>query len=372
MFRKPARKPLGMPAFLVTVVLTLSASSCGHTEASLPPASPDVVMQSIRDYGRSHQALLIPGTSQKPDQSDFAYSAHIRSILVEEDFAQLEKIAQQNRVEKGRLLGGVWKVFAFYQGTGAPASYGTPTEADWQRHISTLKKWIAAYPKSTAARLSLAYLNVNYSWVARGSGFADSVSDAQWKLFRQRNAEAKSLLLEAGSFNDKDPFWFQVMQLVCHNEGWDKAQARELFDQAVAFEPGYYHYYIEYSRYLLPQWYGQPGDIQAFADEISSRVPDPDGSMFYFWILANRACYCQQPMEELRHASYEKLYKGYSSIVSLYGASNLNANRFAFMATTFLDQPAARDAFANITQMDQSIWTYQSIYDDSHEWATSP
>jgi hypothetical protein len=44
------------------------------------------------------------------------------------------------------------------------------------------------------------------------------------------------------------------MQLVSHNEGWNKTQARELFDQAVAFEPSYYRYYSEYSRYLQPQW----------------------------------------------------------------------------------------------------------------------
>ena len=37
-------------------------------------------------------------------------------MLVQEDFAQLEKIAQQNQIEKGRLLGGVWKTSAFYNG----------------------------------------------------------------------------------------------------------------------------------------------------------------------------------------------------------------------------------------------------------------
>jgi hypothetical protein len=36
---------------------------------------------------------------------------------------------------------------------------------------------------------------------------------------------------------EKDPFWYEVMQLVAHDEAWDQTDVRELFDQAVAFEP---------------------------------------------------------------------------------------------------------------------------------------
>ena len=32
----------------------------------------------------------------------------------------------------------------------------------------------------------------------------------------------------------------EAMHLVAHDEGWDQADVRELFDQAVAFEPEYY------------------------------------------------------------------------------------------------------------------------------------
>jgi transposase-like protein len=80
----------------------------------------------------------------------------------------------------------------------------------------------------------------------------------------------------------------------------------------------------------------------------------------------------RQAQEDLPRASYEKFSKGYANITRLYGVSNLNANRFAFIATTFRDQSAAREAFANITKMDESIWTYQSIFDNSREWANTP
>src|ERR1700739_4272648 len=100
--------------------LILTLSSCSRSEARRPPAEPEAVRQAVHDYGRSHQALLTPGVAEKPDQTDVAYSAHIRNILVQEDFAQLEKIAQQNRIEKGHLIGGVWKTWAFHNGSRLP------------------------------------------------------------------------------------------------------------------------------------------------------------------------------------------------------------------------------------------------------------
>jgi len=70
-------------------------------------------MRAIHNYGHDHQSLLFPGSSDKPEETDAAYSAHISIILVQEDFAQLEKIARQNRIEKGRLVGGVWTTLAW-------------------------------------------------------------------------------------------------------------------------------------------------------------------------------------------------------------------------------------------------------------------
>jgi hypothetical protein len=372
MSQQPFRKSLGIAGLLGLLVLVLSASSCAQSEASGPAAQPDVVMQSIRDYGRGHQALLSSATSAKPDQADIPYSAHIRAVLFQEDFAQLEKIAKQNRVEKGRLVGGMWKVVGFYNGTSALGEEDVPTDSDGQKLLAKLQKWQAAFPDSATVRLSLAYFYVNYAWSARGTGLANTVEDDQWKLFNERNARAKSTLLEAATLKEKDPYWYQLMQLISRNEGWDKAAARELFDQAIAFEPGYYHYYIEQSHFLLPQWYGEPGDIQAFADETLRRVPEPDGSMLYFWIFSSEVCYCQEGMRTLGHADYPKLRQGYANINKYYGLSNLNANRFAFMASVRLDKPLAQEAFASVSKMDEDIWQSEQTFEEIRAWANAP
>ncbi len=332
----------------------------------------DVVMQTIHDYGSGHAGLLSPGSSAKPDENDELYRAHINSLLVQQDFAELEKIARQNRTEKGRLLGGYWKNHEFFLATGYPRNVGGPKDSDYQDQIKTLNKWIAAYRESAAARISLANLYANYASFARGSGYANTVTDSQWQLFQQRTALAKQLLLEAARLKERDPNWYYAMQQVAYNEGWDKTEARDLLDQAISFEPGYYHFYRLHAQYLLPQWYGQPGDIPAFAEEISSRFPEPDSSILYFQIVSSLACYCEEAMADLRHVSYPKVRQGYTNLSRLYGTSNLTANRFAFMATTIHDKPSAHEAFAAVVTMDSDIWYTEAIFDSARNWADSP
>jgi hypothetical protein len=359
-------------SFILLVAFT--ANSCGVTHASEQPETAfDDVMKTIRDYGAGHAALLSPGTLEKPTEDSGLYQAHINTLLQQSNFAQLEKIAEQNRVEKGRLLGGYWKNHDFFDRTSSPTAIsGALKDSDYQAHIELLNKWINAYPQSAAARISLAELYYSYGFFARGEGLANTVNDHQWELFNDRVALALQHLLVAAKLKERDPMWYAVMLMIAQAQGWDKEQTRELVDQAIAFEPDYYHYYRIYSQYLLPQWYGEPGDIQRFAEEVSARLPEPNSSIVYFQIVSSLSCYCRQAMEDLPHTSYPKLRQGYLSLTQMYGNDNIIANRFAFMATMAKDKSIARDAFAQINTPLMGIWYTQDIYDDSRQWAAAP
>lgn len=372
MSKPPFPKAFEIAALAGLLALALSGSACTRSEARRPAADPEVVMKAVRDYGRGHQALLTPGSTEKPDQPDAAYSAHIRNVLVQEDFAQLEKIAQQNRTEKGRLLGGVWKIYAFYDGTGRLSGDLNSKQSDFQLQTATLNKWISAYPNSTAARLSLAQLYLDEGWNARGSGLANTVSRSQWDVMEEKTSQAKAILLEIAPFKDKDPMWYQAMMQVAQSEGWEKAQFRELFDQAVAFEPGFYHYYRLYANILLPQWYGEPGELEAFAAEIAKRVPEPDGSILYFQILSALDCYCKASIEALQTVDYPRIRQGYLNNSRLYGVTNLTANRFAFVASVLKDKSSAHDAFASVENMDGDTWQNPAVFEQFRTWANTP
>jgi hypothetical protein len=93
-------------------------------------------------------------------ESDTQYGAAINSLFVQENFAELEKIEQQNRVEKGRVAGGIWKSFSFIAIAVPPGE--VLKDSDYDFRFSIAKKWVAAYPNSANARIALANLYVRH------------------------------------------------------------------------------------------------------------------------------------------------------------------------------------------------------------------
>lgn len=329
-------------------------------------------MQVVRDYGRGYQSSVLPPPSPIPQETEQDYRAKIKEMILESDFAQLEKIAQQNRAERGLLLGGMWKDFAYYDELSDPPSLGEKTDEDYQNQITRLNQWLTAFPNSVAPRIALARIYTNYASFARGDGYASSVSNSQWRLHNERTAIAEKTLLEAARLKDRDPHWYQAMQQVSFRQGWDKTNELELLNQAVAFEPSYYNYYREYADYLKPQWYGEPGEIAKYAEQASLQLRDPEASILYFRITSTLACNCEPQIADLRGISWAKFKSGYSNVIRLYGKSNLNANRIAWVAFKMGDKAMAQEAFSSLDHMEMEVWWGPHTFANAREWAYTP
>jgi hypothetical protein len=85
------------------------------------------------------------------------------------------------------------------------------------------------------------------------------------------------------------------------------------------------------------------------------------------WSCPARLCYCKPDFGDLYQISYPIAKRGYANVTRFHGTSILNANRFAFMATTFKDQPSAHEAFAAISSMDMEIRYEESIVNNSRD-----
>jgi hypothetical protein len=163
------------------------------------------------------------------------------------------------------------------------------------------------------------------------------------------------------------------MQNVALAQGWDKQQARELLDEASAFEPTYYHFYREYANFLLPKWYGEEGDTQAFAEEVSTRLGNPDGDIVYFEIASLLACQCDEQRNSLTGISWPKAKQGYADLKRLYGTSNLKMNRFAYMSVMAGDKSSAREAFIALgTDWSHLVWRNFDSFESARAWASTP
>jgi hypothetical protein len=261
---------------------------------------------------------------------------------------------------------------AFYFAIHGTFLGANPDESDWKMFFDSLNQWVAAKPESAAARISLAQAYMGYAWRARGGGYASSVTNKGWEQFRERVGMASATLAEAARLKEKCPYWYEQMQTVALAEGWDKSQARELMEQAVTFEPDFYHFYREHANSLQTKWYGDEGELESFAEEVSDRAGGQKGDILYFEITSLKACQCDAEKDVLQDMSWPRIKRGYAALEQMYGVSNLKRNRFASMAVKAGDKEAARNAFAEMgTEWDKEVWNNDRQFENAKNWAMS-
>jgi hypothetical protein len=304
----------------------------------------------------------------KPPEEAEPYVSSITSYYLQRDFDQLEREAHEARIGEERFAGGSWKIYNFYAGVALPGRKTPADETVWNTYLAITKDWVAAKPESATARIALADAHLALAWKARGTGYANTVSDQSWDTFHSEIALVREALLEAAQRKERCPYWFALMQAVALADGWDPEDAQELFDQAVAFEPNFYYFYQNYAHYLEPQWFGKEGEREAFADDSSLHLGGDQGEIVYFEIASGEICSCN----DLAKMSWPRIQLGYEAIERLYGSSSLKRNRFAYLAYLAKDRAAARRVFGEIGESwDPGAWSSRNKFEEARAWAMS-
>jgi hypothetical protein len=297
------------------------------------------------------------------------YTGHITELINQKDFAGLEKAADSARSNKSRLPGGTWKLYDFYDTISKPWNGSAASEADWNTHMSFLKDWVSRQPQSTTAHIALAAAYLKYGYKVRGNGHADTVSEEGWHALGDGANSALKELQEAATLPVRCPYWYAAMMDVALAQGWSRARARELVEQSISYEPEFYHVYRLYANYLEPKWYGNEGEAEAFAEEISRRLGGREGDFVYFEIgsvLNCAPCGTGSPGFKL---SWSRIKDGYGAMEQMYGTSNSKMNRFAFMAVKAGDRATAKDIFTTIgDHWDNATWRRKQAFDAAREW----
>lgn len=255
-------------------------------------------------------------------------------LLQQDKFVELDCLADHVRSGKERFPGGLWKIHLLYQGLRLSVPYGVhATQEDSTDHLQRLQQWVMARPDSITARVALALAYLDYAGEARGSGYANTVSENGWKLYAERAAKADQILKEASTLPAKCPEWYVAMQDVAEDQGWSVEDARALFEQAIRFEPEYYTYARDLASYLLPKWSGAPGDTENFVQEIADRVGGDKGDILYFQVATADYVICG--CDDNPHLSWDRIKRGFEASEKYYGVSMLNLNRIAYLASYF-------------------------------------
>lgn len=312
------------------------------------------------------QAVTPLPESGNAEPNLLAWSQDLEAKLVAEKFDDLDQIANQLRRDKTRLRGGDWKLAVFYNVLDRPLL----DDKDSVDHLEHLRHWMTARPESITARIALARSLHRWAWVARGNGFANTVTPEMAKLFNERSQESLLVLEGSEKLGTMDPEWFLQMMAAGVALGWDNARMKSIFDRGVAFEPGFFYLYNNYANYLLPKWYGKPGDSSAFAKASADRVGGDDGDILYFRIatvMVNRSN-GNFPVEEL---DWHRILHGYTMLNQTYGTTNPHVNQLAFMAYKFGDREVAQQQFALIgNHWAEGVWRDKMFFDRVRDWSS--
>lgn len=324
-----------------------------------------------------------------------AYIDSHRAMLYSENFDKLDSEADVLLVTKARFPGGDWKPYRFFGAVGRPiGGYGdlserstmsdvpfanavhapldeSAVESAWQRHLSVLRHWHAARPKSSTGILALAEALVGYAWHARGSGYVDTVSNEQDKLFHERLSEAERLLSQHRSMVSRSPQFFCLMIDIGRGQGFHSNDVYRFVSAAMAVEPSYLHVYSTAARALTPRWLGEPGEWEHFANDVSQRLGSRDGSVAYGHIMWQIGMlYGMRAFFNENLVSWPRIKQGFLDREAIYGPSPELLSAFALLAVTAGDQKTAHDVFTEIGgQWDVTVWRQREYFDSCRKWA---
>jgi hypothetical protein len=284
----------------------------------------------------------------------YGLQRQVLQLLEKGDFAALEKQAEQLRQERTRFTDGGLKLNSFYEAFDRSRNFKR-SDSDWLQLIADLEAWNRAYPLSITARTALAWGWYGYGWFARGGGYADTVTDEGWKLYRDRLTRAAELAKEPGKPADC-PERYHLLLNVARGQSADDETYAQLFRAAVTFDPDYHYYYLEKAGNLLPRWGGAPGAVLRFAEETIKQAPAGMGNITYARIVS----FMQEngEIEDFKQSgvSWPILRAGFRDQMFRYPGSDWIANRFALFACLAED----REVFLELVNVDGFLYRHQA------------
>jgi hypothetical protein len=296
-------------------------------------------------------ARAVEGTQERID----SIQATVRTAFVAKRFVAINDLAGQMRQQRSRLADGRWEL-PFV--TGAVGWNLHPRDkAAWQARLAQIDDWIASTPRDSTPYLAKATVLVAYAWDARGGGWANTVDENDWRLFKERLVAAQQVLESSSAISKASPVWYETMQAVALGLSWPEPAYTSLFNEAVQREPTYYFFYFNAAQYFLPRWQGTPRDLAKFVDGAVNRTQTKEGQTLYARIYWSLLWAFKNQTFSPDRAKWPRMRQGFQDILRSY-PDNWNANAFAFYACMAEDWPTYLQATKLMTHPEPRMWMF--------------
>ncbi len=350
-------------SFVGAFAFTGCKEKASSSAAAVPKQHPGPVEHI--DTDERLQAARLEASVDPIDREIKIFRAEVRGAFDENRFDFLEEKAQALRKSKELFGNGSWKIFQFYQGIDNRFHTG---DDGWLTDLRRLEKWKKAHPDSITARIALAQFWVGYGWKARGSGYADTVTEERWAVFGERLKQAMAALDEAKRISDTDPCWYAVGLQLALGTGAPADDFDALVKGAVAIEPTFWGIDTQRAYSLLPRWYGKPGDWVKYADSVAKREGGL-GEEGYARVVIHMADFYADVFRDAK-ASWSVTKAGLATLRKKYPKSLEILSQTARLACMGRDRMIAKEAFEDLgdTYL-EGVWGKPERFVHFRTWA---
>jgi hypothetical protein len=355
-----ARRTLTLTIWLVvTVVFVGTGSGCNKR------ADPDSSAPTSSPISADHVEVV----TNEEEWVCEDFQNDIRAMALKGDFQKLEVIAGEFRTNKSQFSNGFLKLRAFYVAFGEYQSIG----GEYGTLITNLERWAAEQTNSITPRLALGEAYHGYAWVARGSGWASTVTDDSAQLMGERIKKSFYWLNQAQALHAQDPAFYAIALHLCLGADIERAAYERIFSAGVRKAPDYHALYEYKAYYLLPRWYGEQGEWEAFARKVMFQQEIPN----HLDIFAEIAIFLRKMgyfYEEFSYSeeSWKDLRTSFEAMESHYPDSLEIKSVYCRIARNFCDYKVVREQMKLMDgKVDLNVWDTKATYLQTINWVNS-
>jgi hypothetical protein len=204
-----------------------------------------------------------------------------------------------------------------------------------ERQEPRLKRWREANPDSLHLPVAEAILWRRKAWLARGGGYAHTVTRESWAVFEELNARAEKALLAAPPAARERVAWHEALYSAVENLNSPKSSRDAVLDEAIKRFPLHHPFYNRAARNLTPKWGGSWRELEAFASKHSATTEASDGGGLYARIYVHIGL--EEPFRDMG-IDWPKLKASFDKLLTLIPDYPYMRNQFASFSCAARDE----------------------------------
>jgi hypothetical protein len=307
------------------------------------------------------------------EQDQFDLFETVIRLLTDQKYEELEQLASRYREDKSRTSTGTPRLEMFYRSLQypetAPGQYTVHALDDRVQH---LEAWLKARPSRTV-KLALAATLEELAWVARGGGFADTITADNSRIMDSAIAQAEQLLQELTEEEvDQDVYRYRVEMSLGILNRYDRSRMEDLLHAALELSPYETQSIETMVLYLLPRWYGREGELVELADRLAAEHRDASGEFTYAAVASRAYDFGEyRRFDEDNSFEWSRVRQGHIDWLKAEPDSPRVWGRQAYFAKIAGDRPTAREAFEHLQgRYIKARWKDQHhLYEQALRWA---